>query len=315
MQLSFIDLHSDTASVLAYKGASLRKNDLHVSLEKAALYRRYAQVFAVYTSARLSDEAGYDAFLRISDHFGNELRENADLIGQARCGADVTSLWESGRAAAILAVEDARLLAGKPERLETLYARGVRFLTLTWSGETCIGGSWNTDVGLTEFGKSTVRDCFRLGIVPDVSHASAKSIDDVILLAEECGRPFVATHSNAHAVFPHGRNLLDRHFDAIRDLGGLVGMNMYVAHLADPSVTSVTPETVFGHIDHFMERGGEHTVCFGCDFDGADLPDALPDVSSIATIADVLLRHNYPEALVRKIFWENAREFLLRALP
>ncbi len=315
MELSLIDLHSDTAAELFRRKKSLRTNDLHVSLENVSVYQHYAEVFAVYTSARLSDEDGYRRFLEISDHFQSELRTNADRIGFATSSKELSALWQSGKSAAFLAVEDARLLANDPKRIHTLYERGVRFLTLTWKDETCIGGSWNTDSGLTEFGKQTVRDCFALGIVPDVSHASVKTIDDTLLLAHETGHPIIATHSNSRSIFDHGRNLYDRHFEAIRALGGIVGINLYKHHLTDPSGPPATAETIFEHIDHFMELGGENTVCFGCDFDGAELPDEIRNVSDVASVAEVLLRHHYSESLIRKIFWENASDFLARIFP
>lgn len=314
MELNLIDLHSDTASELFGQKKRLCSNDLHISLDKADVYRHYAQVFAIYTRSRYNDEEGYQKFLEISDFFRRELSENADRIGFAVTGSELVSLWEHSKSAAFLAVEDARLLAGDPTRIEVLYQRGVRFLTLLWSGETCIGGSWNTDSGLTEFGKQTVRDCFRLGIVPDVSHASVASIDDTISLAKEYGKPFVATHSNARAIYDHGRNLLDRQFLEICNLGGLVGMNMYREHLTNHKASPATLETVFRHIDHFMELGGENTVCFGCDFDGADFPQEITDVSSVSRLADTMLSHGYGTTVVRKIFWENAQAFLLRTL-
>ncbi|MBO5269203.1 MAG: membrane dipeptidase, partial [Clostridia bacterium] len=315
MELSLIDLHSDTAAELFRKKKSLYQNDLHVSIENASVYRRYAEVFAVYTSARLSDEDGYLKFFEIADYFQNELRTNADRIGFATSSEALSALWQSGKSAAFLAVEDARLLANDPKRIHTLFDRGVRFLTLTWKDETCIVGSWNTESGLTEFGKQTVRDCFSLGIVPDVSHASAKTIDDTLLLAHEAGRAIIATHSNSRTVYDHGRNLYDRHFKEIKNLGGIVGINLYKDHLTDPSGPPATAETIFEHIDHFMELGGENTVCFGCDFDGAELPDEIRNVSDVTSVAEVLLRHHYPESLVRKIFWENASAFFKRVFP
>lgn len=315
MELSFFDFHSDTASELFRQKKSLASNDLHVSLENASVYKRYGQVFAVFTSSRLNDEEGWQAFLKISDFFRTELADHGDRIGFATDAGDLDRLWNSDRYAAFLAVEDARLLAKDPERLQTLYSRGVRFLTLTWAGETCIGGSWDTQSGLTDFGKRVVADCFRYGIVPDISHASEKTIDDALTLAFDARKPIIATHSNAHAVYGHNRNLRDRHFESIRDLGGVVGMNMYRSHLSDHAVSPATPETVFSHIDHFMSLGGENTVVFGSDFDGATFPDALKNLASIADIAEVLLRHNYSEGLIRKIFWENAVAFLRRTLP
>ena len=58
MELKFIDLHSDTASELYYREKDLKTNDLHVSLDKASRYTSYAQVFAVFTRPRFSDEEG-----------------------------------------------------------------------------------------------------------------------------------------------------------------------------------------------------------------------------------------------------------------
>lgn len=314
-QFDLIDLHSDTATALYYGNKSFAVNDLHISLDKIGVYRHYAQVFAIFTSSRFSDEEGYSAFLKISDFFRDMLAKHADRIAMVQNGHGLLRAWEENKAAAFLAVEDARILGEKRERIQNMYDRGVRFLTLLWSGEACIGGSWDTDVGLTEFGKSTVCDCFRLGIVPDVSHASLRSTDDVIEIAKNWHRPIVATHSDSFSVYGHGRNLTDRHFEAIRSLGGLVGINLYKHHLCDESHSLADSETVYRHIERYMELGGEDTVCFGSDFDGADFPNEFADVSSVLRIADVLLAHNYTEELVRKIFWKNAQSFFLREFP
>ena len=310
MELKLIDLHSDTASELHFKGKDLKTNDLHVSLDKAARYASYAQVFAVFTRPRFSDEEGYAAFLEISDTLNRQVQQYAEQILPVRSGKELQEAWENRKAGAILAVEDSRILAGKIERVQALYDRGVRFMTLTWAGETCIGGSWDTDSGLTDFGKTAVREAFRVGITPDVSHASFAQIDDVLEIAREMHKPIVATHSNSYAVYPHRRNLSDRHFEAIRDLGGITGMNMYKDHLTDTKIAPATIDTVCAHIEHFMALGGENTVCFGCDFDGATFPSDLRDLSDIAKIADALLQKNYSEELVQKIFFKNAERFI-----
>ena len=314
MELKLIDLHSDTASELYYKKKDLKTNNLHVSLDNAARYAAYAQVFAVFTRPRFSDEEGYAAFLQIADTLDSALERYHDSIVSVRNGRDLQEAWRSGKAGAILAVEDSRLLCGKIERVQALYDRGVRFMTLTWAGETCIGGSWDTESGLTDFGKAAVREAFSVGITPDVSHASFAQIDDVLEIASAMHKPIVATHSNSYAVYPHRRNLSDRHFEAIRDLGGITGMNMYKDHLTDTKIAPATIDTVCTHIEHFMALGGENTVCFGCDFDGATFPEDLKNLSDIAKIADALLQKNYSEELVEKIFWKNAERFMTEHL-
>ena len=314
-RLRFFDLHCDTLTELYYGNRSFLENDLHISLKKIEKYERYAQVFAIFTHSSLSDEDGYLAFLKVSDFFRQLTEQYSDWILPSENYVDLSLAWENGKAAAFLAVEDARILAGRIERLREIYERGVRFLTLLWTGETCIGGSWNTSVGLTDFGKETVRECFRLGIVPDVSHASLASTDDIVSIAKEYKRPIVATHSDSYSVYQHGRNLSDEHFESIRCLGGLVGINLYKHHLSDDRADPADAETVFRHIAHYLSIGGEDIVSFGCDFDGAEFPDIFKDLTSVAILAEIMLRHNYSERLVHKIFSQNAEAFIRRTLP
>ena len=42
MELSLIDTHCDTAYELYHRGAHLDRNDCHIDLEKASVFRHYA---------------------------------------------------------------------------------------------------------------------------------------------------------------------------------------------------------------------------------------------------------------------------------
>jgi hypothetical protein len=54
--------------------------------------------------------------------------------------------------------------------------------------------------------------------------------------------PLVATHSNAHALSPHSRNLTDKQLAAIRETAGLVGINFATSFLRpDGSGDAVLP--------------------------------------------------------------------------
>lgn len=105
---------------------------------------------------------------------------------------------------------------GSLSRLAALYRAGIRVLTLLWGGNTCIGGSHDTDSGLTPFGRAVVRKCHQIGIIPDISHASVASAEEIIEISLSTGKPCIASHSDSYHVFPHTRNLSDRHFLAIR---------------------------------------------------------------------------------------------------
>lgn len=315
MKLSLFDTHCDTALELYEKCARLDKNDCcHISLEKAAVYERYAQYYAIWSNRRLDDEACWQVFLKSSDAFKAELERLSDRAVQVTDGAGLEEAVRSGKHAAILAVEDARLTAGKPERLDELKTRGVRYLTLLWGGDTCVGGSHNTENGLTEYGKALARGCFERGLIPDISHASEQSVDDLIPIAREYGKPFIATHSNAYSVYGHTRNLRDRHFAVIRELGGIVGVSLCPPHLTNTSLRPATAEDVFTHVEHYLSLGGEDMVGFGADWDGTDLPEGFSSVADLEKVAEVMARHNYSEELIHKLFWQNFYNFAIKNL-
>ena len=313
MNLSLFDTHCDTAYELYRRDLHLDRNDgAHVSLTHASAYDRYAQYYAVWSDRRLDDEECWENFIKISDHFAAEIARTPDKAARVRSADELTAALASGRHAAILAVEDARLLAGKLERLDVLRERGVKYLTLLWGGDTCIGGSHDTDNGLSDFGKSVVRACFEQGIVPDVSHASECSTEDALSIAYEYGKPVIASHSNAYGVWNHSRNWRDRHFAAIRELGGVVGVSLCPSHLKDLSSGPATAETVFSHVEYYLSLGGEDTVGFGADWDGTDLPQGFSNVSHLSAVAEIMAAHNYSDGLIHKLFWENMYNFTLK---
>ena len=315
MNLSLFDTHCDTAYELFHRGVGLQSNGCcHISLDKAGCYEKYAQYYAVWSNRRLDDETCWEHFLKIAANFKAELAGVPDKAVQVTSAADLEAAVASGKHAAILAVEDARLTAGKLERLDELKALGVKYLTLLWGGDTCIGGSHNTENGLTDFGKFLARRSFELGIIPDVSHASEQSVDDLVPIAYEFKKPFIATHSNSHALYGHTRNLRDRHFAIIKDLGGIVGVSLCPSHLTDTSLRPATAEDVFAHVDYYLSIGGEDIVGFGADWDGTDLPQGFGCVSDLTQVAEIMARHNYSEELIHKLYWKNFYDFALRNL-
>ena len=314
MNLSLFDSHCDTAYELYRHQVPLTDNErCHVSLNKASCYDRYAQFFAVWSNRRLDDEACWEQFLKIADRFKGEIL-SSDRVARVHSAAELDSAINNGKCAAILAVEDARLTAGKLERLDQMKDMGVKYLTLLWGGETCIGGSHNTEKGLTTYGKSLARRCFELGIIPDVSHASEASVDDLIPIAYEYGKPFIASHSNAYGLYGHTRNLRDRHFAVIKELGGVVGVSLCPEHLTNISLRPATAEDVFAHIDYYLSLGGEDIIGFGADWDGTDLPTDFSGVQDLMKVAEIMAKHNYTEDLIHKIYWKNFYDFAMRNL-
>ena len=311
-KLSLIDLHCDTLCEIERKKSSLLENDLDVSLQTVAHYAHYAQFFASWCSHRLDDNQGYERFLRMADYLDAQLAipEISARMVKVTSGEQLDAAWAQNKHAAILAIEDARILAGDISRLDVLAERGVRYATLQWGGETCIGGSHDTQMGLTDFGKAVTRRCFELGIVPDLSHTCAQSAQDAIDIAMACGKPVIASHSNAYSIYSHSRNLRDEHFAAIRDLGGLVGLNFFRGHLCDSDQHPATVSDLVIHLEHFLSMNGEDTVAIGGDWDGARLPEGFSTSGDAPKLAAELCRLGYSEQLIHKLFYGNAQAFI-----
>ena len=317
MPLDYIDLHCDTAYELYHQKQPLESNTLAVSLDSASAYSHYAQFFAVWSDNRLDDESAWRDFLTISDHFTAQITADQS-IAPVHTYEQLQAAWQSGKRAAFLAVEDARLLDGHLYRLDELARRGVRYLTLGWSGKSCICCSHdvppNEDVGLTDFGRQVVLGCFERGILPDISHASEKTTDEVLTLAEKIGKPVIATHSNSYSVYPHTRNLRDGHAKRLFALGGLVGINLCEYHLRDCANARATVDDVLRHVDHWLALGGERHIAIGGDLDGAPLPDGIRNVGDIAALADAMATHGYSDTVIERIFSQNALDFIKKTL-
>ncbi len=314
MQKRLFDLHCDTLYEARRQGKSLAENDLCISFDKLRNYDGFVQILAVWSEPDPTEDQVYERFFEAKRLLDSELSSAPDIL-LCRSDAGLSEAESAGKNAVFLAVEGGRLLSDKPERLDELYDSGVRFLTLVWNKTCKIGGAFDTDEGLSDFGRGIVRRCFELGIIPDVSHASDRMCGEVIGMAKDAGKVAIATHSNSRSVCDHRRNLTDERFRAISSLGGIVGISLAPMHLTADYLEKCDIDDVVRHIEHYLSLDGENTVCLGCDLDGVSrLPDGISDVSDLTKIADRLARINYNDTLIDKIFYKNARDFISRWL-
>ena len=304
--MDLFDLHCDTPLELLRRDDGFSSGGLHITGEKLSQVARYGQLAAFCVPQDMGDDDGFRYFFEVAENFRRAAEE---------CGFDLFPDGEIGKRQFILTVEDLRIIENDLSRIGGLYRAGVRLVTPLWGGRTQIGGSHESDAGLTDFGREAVREAIRLGMVPDVSHASPRSADDILSLAAEAGVPAVASHSNSREICDHTRNLTDAQARAVAASGGIVGVSLYPPHLvADPSA-GCTSEDVCRHIMHYIDVIGEDRVCLGCDFDGiGTTPSDLPDVSALPRLRDALLGHELTEKTVQKIFYENAAGFFTSRL-
>ena len=316
MKIPVFDLHCDTALALLGKDmkqkGNLRKNQLHIDLERAATLGCYAQCFACFTTPFMKQWSGHSpeiVFERELEGIMLQLQENSDLICQAVTPEQIEENRKNGKMSAILTIEGPAGFGFDPAMLETLFNAGFRITSLGWNESNVLAGSHKTGEGLTSLGKEYVQEAQRLGMLIDVSHLSDQGFWDLMEITQA---PIVATHSNSRAVCDHSRNLTDDMFLAICRTGGVAGFNQCAPFVGEDSDL----DTVCDHILHFLELDptGKH-IALGGDLDGCDeMPRGFDGIQSYPAMAERLLQRGVSAQTLEDIFWNNALGVMKRAL-
>ena len=243
------------------------------------------------------------------------LRIERELQGRVRVCRNVDDIQhclDAGVLASVLHIEGAEAIDPNFELLDVLYEAGLRSLGPVWSRSNAFGhgvpflcpSSPDTGPGLTDLGKELIGACNRLKVMIDLSHLNERGFWDVAALSDA---PLVATHSNAHALSPHSRNLTDEQLAAIRQTGGMVGVNFATSFLRpDGRRDKATPvELVIEHLEHMVKHVGEDGVGFGSDFDGAAIPAGIGNAAGVQSLVEVMRTRGYGEPLIEKLCFRN----------
>ena len=349
-QAIVVDTHSDCTQRMVYGGVDLARPqpDMQVDLPKLKAGGVDAQFFSIFVGPWQAKPEGYYAeALKQFDAVHALIRANPDTIAWARTAADVRANAARGVISALFGVEGAHALlpGGRSEMLAHLrrfHELGARYMTLTWSIASPVGGSSGDDSdgqGLTEVGRAILDEMQRLGVIIDVSHVSDPLFWDAIRYAH---RPVIASHSSARALTNVPRNMTDAMLKAVARNGGAVCVNFGSEFLdegffaAEEAIRvrvrglglaprdawqEVREETarlppvplarLIDHIDHIARVAGVDHVCLGSDFDGvAATPAGLEDASRLPTITVELRKRGYSPAEVEKILGGNTLRVL-----
>ena len=302
MSIPLFDCHCDTGFEAFKAGAALRRNALELDLARLGTYSPRAQVFAVCTASRESPCESANAVLAF---IKSEILKNSDIASLCLNFHDIEQAVAAGKLAALISIEGAEQISS----LKEAYDSGVRIVHPTWNFDNALcGAAMGSGSGLTAQGREFVADAQEMGVALDMSHISERAFWDVLEIAE---KPVIAGHSDAKALCEHPRNLSDRQFCALVQLGGGAGINLYPDFLG----LSRDVDAVIAHIEHFLSLGGERAVFLGCDLDGIDkTPEGISGVQDLGKIYEAMLRRNYPEALVRRVFWDNLYDIMRKML-
>ena len=186
------------------------------------------QIFSVYCDG---DQKNAFAFAnREMDSLDAVVARNPDKIVKVAGYAGLIKAVKQHKIAAMFGVEGGHMIEDNLNKLEALYNRGARYLTLTHN----IPPSWATSAkdettnpgllhkGLTDFGRQVVQRMNKLGMLIDVSHSGDQTFWDVIKLTT---KPIIASHSSVYSLVPHRRNLKDEQIKAIAKNDGVIQIN------------------------------------------------------------------------------------------
>ncbi len=207
---------------------------------------------------------------------------------------------------ALLGMEGAQTLEGDIRHLDEFYELGYRMIGLTHFFDNELGGSLHgvEKGGLTELGRQFVKRANEPGIIIDISHASEKTVRDVLDLST---KPLVMSHGGLKGACDTPRNIADELMQEIAARGGLLAMGFWSGAICDPSAASIAKT-----ISYAVKTVGVDHVALGSDWDGSV---TAMDADNIASITAALLDLGMSREDIAKVMGGNSVAFLQRWLP
>ena len=315
-----IDSHNDTLMKIIDPESWAFKNDIgqptpfHIDLDKMEKGQTNVAFFAAYTDDLGHPNLSNSYLFSMMAALEETVALNSDRFTKVKTLPELQLAIASGKRVAIQSVEGGYGLYDVNARalLEQYRDIGVRMLTLVWDYSNALGEGTlkqhksgdETSGGLTPLGKKAVRWMEELGIIVDVSHMDEETFWSTVEVAR---KPLVASHSGAHAILPHVRNLKDDQILAVAKSGGVVSV-VFCRYFIGDETAGV--ETLLDHIEHVIKVAGVDYVGLGSDFDGATMPVDLPDMAHMQLVAEGLAHRGYSTESIDKIMGGNMLRIL-----
>jgi membrane dipeptidase len=300
------------------------------------------QFWSVYVPAALAGDTAVTAVFEQVDLVHRMIAAYPQRFQLALTADDVDAAFAAGKIASLLGAEGGHCINGSLGVLRSLFALGVRYLTLTHNDNVGWADSATDEPdcgGLSDFGREVVAEMQRLGMLVDLSHVAVSTMNDALDAARA---PVIFSHSSARALTDNPRNVPD---DVLRRLAvnGGVCMVAFVPFFVSQECTDwftglkafaaargLNPDSlsaVFGlipdwekgnpmppatlsqvadHIEHVRDVAGLAHVGIGADFDGTPvLPAGLHDVSRYPALFHELRRRRWSESDLRALAGAN----------
>lgn len=277
--MRYFDLHTDTARVCFKKNIMPDDTSLAASIRKGGIFDEWYQCSAVF----------------VPDNSDDPKKEYIDILNDYR-----RKISGYNKPQCLLTLEN-----GSPidslDFIERLYEDGISAVTLTWNNENVLAGGVNCEAGLKPFGKEVIKALNEYKIAIDLSHLNRRSFFE----AGEVADTVFVSHTCCYKTHRHPRNLTDEQIKYVAERGGVTGICFYPEFLG----TKYSFEGVWRHVNHLLNLGLQKSVCFGSDFDGADMADNLDGIEKIPDLYAFLNSRGLTYETLDCLFFKNARDF------
>ena len=328
-------------------GLTGRVTNTHTDIPRLVEGGVGGQFWSVYVPSSLAGDAAVTAVFEQVDLVHRMIAAYPARFQLALTADDVDAAFGAGKIASLLGAEGGHAINGSLGVLRSLYALGVRYMTLTHNDNVGWADSATDEPdcgGLSGFGREVVTEMQRLGMLVDLSHVAVTTMNQALDIATA---PVIFSHSSARAITDNPRNVPDDVLARLAGNGGVCmvafvpffvsqactdwfnGLKEFAAGRGlDPDnlsqvfgilpdwekVNPLPPATlsqVADHIEHVREVAGVANVGIGADFDGTPiLPEGLQDVSRYPALFAELRNRRWSEADLRALAGGN----ILRAL-
>lgn len=230
-----VDTHNDVLSELSMAGKDIshRLSEGNTDLPRMKEGGVDVQFFSVWCDGSYGKGTAFKYANTEIDSLMSIIHRNPGKIALARNYEEIMHDIHEDKIAAMIGVEGGHMIEGRLDYLDSLYRRGMRYMTLTWNNST----GWATSAvdetrhgdslkrkGLTAFGKEVVRRMNKLGVMVDLAHVGEQTFYDAIHTST---KPILVSHSCVYAICPVARNLKDGQIRAVKKNGGVICVNFY----------------------------------------------------------------------------------------
>ncbi len=219
--------------------------------------------FSIWIPSKITGPEAVNRALVQIDAVREQVRKHSNDLVLATTAAEIREARKQGQIAALMGVEGGHMINSNLGVLRSYAALGVRYMTLTHSGNDEWADS-STDKavhnGLTDFGKDVIREMNRLGVIVDISHVSDKTFYDALEVSKA---PLFASHSSCRAICDAARNMTDQMIKDLAAKGGVIQINYHVGFLSQEfrDAEKANPELEKEIQAEINKRCGDNDAC------------------------------------------------------